>query len=204
MTSFRIDLKHPLVTQCPLHPRSDLRQYVRITSLFDRVSVNTQHLHIFIRNGTETGLQDIIDIPFLVSRFLFDTLGHKESRLETLWTFWMVLIFFSAAVQWLSSKQQTEKKNQAQEIVYCRIDKRPKKDIEWGIGRKKNYPALFCCYLQTGPAQFGQNHPPSSFSPHQAIIATKQSWVIFFSADAPFPPLILFIPPKMFISTISA
>ena len=56
---------------------------------------------------------------------------------------------------------------------------------KWGIGRKKNYPALFCCYHQTRPAQFGQNHPPSSFSPHQAIIATKQSWVIFFSANAP-------------------
>ena len=49
--------------------------------------------------------------------------------------------------------------------------------MQWGIGRKKKYPALFCCYLQTGPAQFGQNHPPSSFSPQQAITATKQSWV---------------------------
>ena len=29
-----------------------------------------------------------------------------------------------------------------------------------------------CWYQQTGPAQFGQNHPPSSFSPNQAIIAT--------------------------------
>ena len=28
-----------------------------------------------------------------------------------------------------------------------------------------------CWYQQTGPAQFGQNHPPSSFSPHQATIA---------------------------------
>ena len=26
-----------------------------------------------------------------------------------------------------------------------------------------------CWYQQTGPAQFGQNHPFSSFSPHQAI-----------------------------------
>ena len=25
-----------------------------------------------------------------------------------------------------------------------------------------------CWYQQTGPAQFGQNHPPSSFSPNQA------------------------------------
>ena len=29
-----------------------------------------------------------------------------------------------------------------------------------------------CWYQQTGPAQFSQNHPPSSLSPHQAIIAT--------------------------------
>ena len=47
------------------------------------------------------------------------------------------------------------------------------------------YPALFCCYLQTGPAQFGQNHPPSSFSPHQATVATKQSWVNFFFCRCP-------------------
>ena len=29
-----------------------------------------------------------------------------------------------------------------------------------------------CWYQPTGPAQSAQNHPPSSFSPHQAIIAT--------------------------------
>ena len=57
------------------------------------------------------------------------------------------------------------------------------------IYAQKNYPALFSCYQQTGPAQFGQNHPPSSFSPHQAIIATKQSWVDFFSANAPLEAL---------------
>ena len=57
--------------------------------------------------------------------------------------------------------------------------------LQWGIGRKKIYPALIYWYQQTGPAQFGQNHPPSSFSPHQVITATNQSWVDFFSADAP-------------------
>ena len=70
------------------------------------------------------------------------------------------------------------------------------------IYAQKNYPALFSCYQQTGPAQFGQNHPPSSFSPHQAILATKQSWVDFFSADAPFLVVVLFFlsflsPPKL-------
>ena len=58
-----------------------------------------------------------------------------------------------------------------------------------GHRQKKIYPALICWYQQTGPAQFGQNHPPSSFSPHQAITATNQSWVDFFSADAPYPTL---------------
>ena len=50
---------------------------------------------------------------------------------------------------------------------------------------KKHYPALICWYQQTGPAKFGQNHPPSSFSPHQAITATNQSWVYFFFLPMP-------------------
>ena len=67
---------------------------------------------------------------------------------------------------------------------------------------KKNLPSSDCCYQQTGPALFCQNHPPSSFSPHQAIIATKQTWVIFFSADALLHHLALknsFLKPKNFL-----
>ena len=54
----------------------------------------------------------------------------------------------------------------------------------WGIGTKKIYQALICWYQQTGPAQFGQNHLPCSFSPHQAIIATIKPESNFFSANA--------------------
>ena len=69
--------------------------------------------------------------------------------------------------QWQNTKQKSAEK------------------IKMGHRQKKIYPALICWYQQTGPAQFGQNHPPSSFSPHQAITATNQSWVDFFFCQCP-------------------